>query len=118
MSAELRKSTRIYPKDLADYSVHLKILGDIISGTLGNISQGGLCAIMPESFHLENGLSVEGFLKDNPFQETMPFQGKVAWETEIMLKKIKRKMVGIQFTGSVDFPERLDAISLTLENEG
>ncbi len=53
MNSEIRKADRIFPKDFADYAVQLHTSDENFSGYLGNISETGLCAIMPASFQPE-----------------------------------------------------------------
>lgn len=115
MYSELRKATRIYPKDFSDYTVNIEINGFLLKGYLGNISSGGLCAIMNQDFPLTENSVINGFLMDEPFKQNMPFSGKIVWISDYLYKKDQKKMLGVEFNEKVNFPERLEAISIAIE---
>jgi hypothetical protein len=115
MSAENRKDTRIYPKDFSDFVVYFETNGFEFKGLLGNISMGGLCAIMPEDFPLRDGSDSVGYLLDQPYHTKIQFQGKIVWTSDYLFKKEKKIMLGIEFKEKLELPERLEAITIAVE---
>ncbi|MCP5512961.1 MAG: PilZ domain-containing protein [Leptospiraceae bacterium] len=100
---------------MADYTVHFEVNDNSYKGTLGNISAGGLCAIMDADFPITVNSACKGFLLDEPFQQKMPFYGKIVWLSNFIYKNQQKTMLGFEFTEEVVFPDRLEAISLTLD---
>lgn len=116
MNSDIRRAERIFPKDFADYSVQLHAGGENFSGYLGNISETGLCAIMPVNFRLEvNDLS-EGSVLHWPTGDNMEIAGRIAWRMSYEYQKKPHVMVGMEFSETITFPEYLLALSLSIED--
>lgn len=116
MRLEIRKSDRIFPKDFADYAVHLNASGENFSGYLGNISESGLCAIMPSTFQPEINDISEGSVLHWPTGDNMEIIGRIAWKTSYEFQKKPHTMIGMEFSETIIFPEYLLALSLSVED--
>ena len=116
MNSEIRKADRIFPKDFADYAVQLNANGDSFSGYLGNISETGLCAIMPANFPSEVNEINEGSVLHWPTGDNMEIAGRVAWKTNYEFQKKPHIMIGMEFSDKIIFPEYLLALSLSVED--
>lgn len=115
MNSDSRRYTRIYHKDLKDYKVIFRLPDDIYQGSLGNISDGGLCAILPKSFSTNRGELLKGYLLYVPYDEKYEFQGRVAWTSDYSMGGTMHTMIGLEFSGSVYLPEHLMALAMSLE---
>ncbi|MCB1177130.1 MAG: PilZ domain-containing protein [Leptospiraceae bacterium] len=116
MSSDFRKATRVYHKDLNHYKVNFSMDGIEYRGKLGNISENGMCAIMPTDFQAPQGSELQGYLLYEPLKEKIEVQGKVAWKTDYEHQNEIQQMFGMEFTGSVEFPEYLMALTMSFEN--
>jgi hypothetical protein len=114
MSSEIRKASRIFPKDFADYAVQLHASGENFSGYLGNISEKGLCAIMPATFQPEVDEQSEGSVLHWPTGDNMEIAGRIAWKTAYEFQKKPHTMIGMEFSEAITFPEYLLALSLSI----
>lgn len=115
MSSDFRKNTRIYHKDLIDYKVFLAFEGSVTQGSLGNISETGLCAIMPTNFKAEQGLAVKGHLLYAPQSDKIDIEGRVAWVADYEHSGVSQLMLGVEFSSPLPFPEHLMALSMSFE---
>lgn len=115
MNSESRRYTRIYHKDLKDYKVVFQFPDDMFQGSLGNISDGGLCAVLPKSFPASRGDLLNGYLLYLPYNEKYKFEGKVAWSSDYEFNGRLHVMIGLEFTSPVTLPEHLLALAMSLE---
>jgi hypothetical protein len=111
-----RKAPRIYPKDFADYSVSFELNGNIQKGFLGNISEGGLCAVMPPDFTCELDTTLKGFVLQEPLNDKLNFEGRIAWKLDYEINKSPKLMLGLEFSNPLELPEQLMVISLAVES--
>jgi hypothetical protein len=111
-----RKAPRVYPKDFADYSVNFDMDGSLSKGFLGNISEGGLCAVMSPDFICEVDSPIKGFVMQEPMQEKFSFDGRIAWKLDCEINKAPRLMLGLEFSVPLELPEQLMVISLSVES--
>ncbi len=115
MASDFRRATRVFHKDFVDYKVNLNFDGIVFKGDLGNISENGLCAIMPEEFNAVQGAVVNGFLTYEPAKEKIDLAGRIAWRTNYEHHKEPRIMLGMEFSEPFYFPEHLMALSMSFE---
>lgn len=111
-----RKAPRIYPKDFIDYAITFGEEGKTSKGFLGNISEGGLCAVMPIDFQVNVDSKEKGFIIHEPSKEKIPFEGRVAWKLEYDINKQPKLMIGLEFSAPLELPEQLMVISLSVES--
>lgn len=112
---EARRYTRIYHKDLKDYKVIIQLPDDLFQGNLGNISDGGLCAILPKSFPAEINKLIQGHLLYLPYGEKYKFEGRIAWFSDYEFNGKLHTMIGLEFTSPITLPEHLMALAMSLE---
>jgi hypothetical protein len=116
MSSNFRRATRIYHKDLAHYKVNISFNGVNYKGNLGNISENGMCAILPSDFIAPQGSYLKGFLFYEPLKEKILIEGKLAWKTDYEYHNESMVMFGMEFSEQVVFPEYLMALTMSFEN--
>lgn len=116
MSVENRAATRVYPKDFIDYTSQVEVDGVRYTGFLGNISETGMCAILPDNFSGQKGDIITGYVHHIPMDDKIEFSGKLVWTEDYEFRHKKYIMVGIQFTEMVDLPDYLFALSLAVES--
>lgn len=115
MNSDARRYTRIYHKDLKYYKVVLEKLGRVLQGELGNISEGGFCAILPQNTELQVGEIVSGYLYYIRETNRYPFEGKIAWFSDYKHQGKIYDMIGLEFTSPIALPEHLLALAMSLE---
>lgn len=115
MGSDFRRNNRIYHKDLIDYKVFFMENGNYVQGGLGNISESGLCAIMPIDFSIQAGDELQGYLSYAPQRDEMDISGRVAWVTDYEHHGTPQIMLGVEFFTPLHFPEHLMALSMSFE---
>lgn len=112
-----RTRPRISPRDFEDYSVQMLIGEEFYSGPLGNISEIGLCIVvpgqveMPEQAVVERG-SIHGRYLEHPIQ----FAGKIVWSAPSEALGEPATAAGVEFSSYTDLPEALLALSVATED--
>jgi len=112
-----RNRPRISPTDFIDFNVSLK-MGDFdLKGYLGNISENGLCAIIPyEGERLaEVGLESTGIISSRRLADNIDFKGRVAWASSSPIRGKPHMLVGVEFKSALSLPDEIIAISLASE---
>jgi hypothetical protein len=115
MELEARRAIRVYHKDFQDYFVNIEIEGIFYRGNLGNISETGLCAILPEDFVAMTNIIVSGSVEYIPLKDHLDFIGRIAWKTPYEFHRRKFVMIGMEFTQKIIFPEYLLALNLSFD---
>jgi hypothetical protein len=115
MPDEIRRATRVYPKDFVDYSVKLEYNDAIYTGFLGNISETGLCGILPQTFIADQNDVVDGSLVFNPLKDEIPISGKIVWKTDYNYNNDKYVMIGMHFVTPITLPEYLMALTMSVD---
>ena len=115
MNIDNRNATRVYPKDFIDYAVQVESQGFNYNGYLGNVSETGMCGILPLSFTVNKGESIKGHIHHIPLDDHIDFSGKVVWSEEYQFQKKQHVMIGVQFLELVELPDYLFALSLSFE---
>lgn len=115
MMNDNRKSVRIYPKDFLDYSVSVEWDGNSFNGTMGNISETGMCCILPIDTEIEKGDRISGCIQNVSSKEQIEYSGKVIWKDQFMIGGQYSYAIGIQFLEVIDLPDNLFALALAME---
>ena len=89
---------------------------NIQKGFLGNISEGGLCAVMPPEFTCELDTTLKGFVLQEPLNDKLNFEGRIAWKLDYEINKAPKLMLGLEFSNPLELPEQLMVISLAVES--
>lgn len=88
MSEDHRHSIRVYPRDFKDYDIFIQLeFGDSYNGHMGNVSETGLCCIMPEQCEVSMGDALSGYIQHIPMGERISFKGTVVWEKSYEFQK-------------------------------
>ncbi|MEM7181744.1 MAG: PilZ domain-containing protein [Spirochaetota bacterium] len=112
---ETRKDTRVYTKDFIDYSTRIEVGGSYYAGILGNISETGICVILPENFPKEEGLEIRGTVHHVALDETIQFTGKTVWTDDYLMENKSRVMIGARFSEKIELPDYLFMLSVDLD---
>lgn len=110
------RSARIAPKDFRDFTVQLHHEDAVTLGHLGNISDRGLCIVLPPGvdFPIEK-TPVEGYVLSRRMGEPLEFSGKVAWKAHGTVQGSEYLLAGIQFHTAQDLPDTLMALSISVD---
>ncbi|MBI3396379.1 MAG: PilZ domain-containing protein [Spirochaetia bacterium] len=114
-----RSRPRIAPKDFADYAVNIKLPGLKCDGFLGNISEDGLCAIVPFEGPLgsEPGTEITGEITSRRLAGPLAFQGRLAWVSSSSIHDRPHLLLGIEFKARMDLPDNLLALGLMTDDD-
>lgn len=113
---EYRKTIRIRPKEFEEYRVRIDLDELTLDGSLGNVSESGLCVIMTdESLVDEVGSAVSGAIFSRYRPEVVDFFGKVVWTQEHKKEQVIQYLSGIEFDEPVQLSNPLLLKSITAE---
>lgn len=110
-----KRSPRIYSNDLNKFKLELslQIAGSDFFGILGDISASGLCAVIPlaagDSLATEIGGEIFGTVLGRDLSEELQFEATVAWQEVATFEGKHSCLLGIEFSGSMDLPQILQA---------
>ncbi|MBI39270.1 MAG: hypothetical protein CMF59_06700 [Leptospiraceae bacterium] len=114
MDASDRRSERRAPKDLAQFTVELD--GNV-SGYLQNISEHGLCVVLPvDQPAMQAKQPVTGRVLGQGIRLDFPFQGKTVWFSIRKIEQTPYVFAGIEFNVPMEIPGSLISLSLARES--
>jgi len=112
-----RTHPRIAPRDFEDYSVQILIGDEFFSGPLGNISEVGLCIVVPAQVELpEDAVIDRGSIHGRRLEDPIQFQGKIVWSAPTDALGEPATAAGVEFSREIDLPDALLAVSVALED--
>lgn len=95
-----RRGIRLKPKEFEEYKVRIDLGELTLEGSLGNISDSGLCVILPEDALLDEvGSEVTGAIHSKIRTEYLDFQGRIAWSN--LSEDEKGYLSGIEFSQTI-----------------
>lgn len=109
-----RSRPRIAPKEFADYSVQVTLEDRYFTGKMGNISEEGMCVLIPGSVAVsDSGSAVKGTIQSRQLADTIGFNGSVAWASDAAVANRPHTLVGVKFDRSVELPVSLIALGMS-----
>lgn len=114
MDSSDRRSERRAPKDLAQFTVELN---ENVSGYLQNISEHGLCVVLPvDQPALQARQAVTGRVQAQGMRLDFTFEGKTVWFSIRKIEQTPYVFAGIEFNVPMEIPESLISLSLARES--
>ncbi|WP_244594461.1 PilZ domain-containing protein [Leptospira ryugenii] len=110
-----RRLPRISPREFRDFEIHLDVDGITIIGTLGNISEEGLCFLGEDDFlsdEVQN--SVIGTILWAGGTKRIFFEGKIMWVQTSKIRGKEYQLAGVQFNEKLNLTDSLLARSLQI----
>jgi len=108
-----RRSERRAPKDLDQFTVELS---NGASGYLFNISEHGLCVVLPvDQPAMQARQQVDGTVKGRGLNLDFSFEGRTVWFSVRKLDQTPYVFAGIEFPGQKEIPASLISHSLARE---
>ncbi len=110
------RSPRVYANALNKFKLelNLNIAGEEFFAMLGDISETGLCAVVPVSkgavLHTEIGADIEGVLLGKDLEEKMHFVARVAWQSMGTVGKQDAYLVGVEFHQPAPIPAPVKSV--------
>ncbi|WP_010570447.1 PilZ domain-containing protein [Leptospira broomii] len=108
------RSPRFYPKDFNEYIVHVESGLITLEGKLGNISESGICILMPGE-DLPTTVAIEGSVIERKTGKRLEFLGDVVWCISKQIGTKEKFLYGIRFRFPMELTESLILINLSLE---
>lgn len=114
-----RSRTRISPRDFIDYVVSIQIGAVEYQGFLGNISENGLCAIIPHSGAVDApaGVSVSGRVVSRRLEGPLSYKGRAAWQSSSQIHNQPHVLIGVEFEKTMSLPDPLLALGMSTDSE-
>lgn len=113
-----RKNTRIYLEEYRDFTVHLQLAEISFDGFLANISQTGLCIILPADVsHLDVPEESMGAIMSSRLREPIDFNGTIIWTAEEHHNGKMHLLAGIRFNEHIAMPNSIIAMSIATEDK-
>ncbi|MCR9142853.1 MAG: PilZ domain-containing protein [bacterium] len=119
----LKRSPRLYHNVLNKFKLELSlnIAGSEFFGILGDLSEDGLCAVIPvedgSMLATENGGEVHGSILGKDLREELKFDARIAWQEMATFKGKHSFLLGIEFIESVKLPEVLQETLLRVASK-
>ncbi|MCB1168710.1 MAG: PilZ domain-containing protein [Leptospiraceae bacterium] len=114
MDSSDRRSERRAPRNLEQFAVSME---DNIHGYLENISQHGLCVVLPiDQPALQRGQKVSGRVLGRGIKVDLPFSGNTVWFSIRKIDQTPYVYAGIEFESPMEIPESLISHSLARES--
>lgn len=113
-----RNKPRVYTNEMNHFEVHLDLGDNGATGYIGDISEEGMCAVVP-------GDDTPGFEKDAPLTgkiggsylpEEMRFEAEVVWQSASEQRGQKVQLLGLKFTKAVDLPDQVIAALMVTDD--
>jgi|JI9StandDraft_1071089.scaffolds.fasta_scaffold329795_1 hypothetical protein len=109
-----RKVNRITPKEFEDYRVLLELGELTLEGSLGNISETGLCVIMNDNSLLDEiGEDISGIVMSKEKKDKVHFTGKILWYKVQKSNNDLTHQSGIEFSSKINLTQALILKNLT-----
>ena len=109
-----RVKKRIYNKEFVNFTVQLQKDNKNVQGYLGDISDEGMCAILPgiDIGDFIKGDQLTGTLGGKHLREEMRFDARIIWKSEEEVRKEPALLIGLNFNGRIDLPDAVIAAEL------
>lgn len=107
-----RNKPRVYSSEMNNFRVHLDLGGQgVLEGYLGDISEEGMCAILPGGVELQLAKDdrIKGSIGGSYLKEDMPFEARFVWQSGSEHQNRTVRQVGLQFVESVSLPDPIIA---------
>ncbi len=107
-----RNKPRVYTSEMNHFQVRLDLGGSgMLEGYLGDISEEGMCAILPgsEELQLAKDDRVKGSIGGSYLKDDMPFEARFVWQSGSEHNNRSVRQVGLQFMESVSLPDPIIA---------
>ncbi len=112
-----RSFPRVAVREFEDYSVQLLLEDCFYSGMLGNISEKGLCILIPGAVEIpERSRRIErGNILSRYLEERIEFSGDIIWTAPAESHEERLTLAGVEFDAPLELPVQLTAISMAAE---
>jgi len=115
--ADKRMQERVFPRDFQDFKVHLRLADLTINGTLGNLSEEGMCAIVQGhapsvAEALTTNRAISGMIEGPRLKHNLSVSGQVIWTDERELNAQPARFVGVKFDQPIELPEAVLALCM------
>ena len=114
---EKRKRQRMIPPDFRDFNVQLKQADLTMIGSLGNISEEGMLALIPGETDpkVDEKVFFEGSIRTKRLKQDLTFRARKVWSEVRPLHNEPYHFIGMQFEDSMSLPDALIAFELAAE---
>lgn len=108
-----RNKPRVYTNEMNHFTVRLCEAGSgtEYTGYVGDISEEGLCAVLPGEAEREFSAEVElkGEIGGSYLPENMSFAARLVWQSASEERGESVRLLGLQFQDQVDLPDQVIA---------
>jgi hypothetical protein len=109
-----RNHSRIAPRDFQGFDVQVTLGDRYFTGELGNISEEGLCVLLPGTVRASDFDSVRGAIQARHLGVAFDFNGKVAWTSDAVHAGRPCTLVGVDFEQELELPPAVIALGMAV----
>lgn len=112
-----RRRQRMIPPDFRDFNVQLKKADLTMFGSLGNISEDGMLALIPgeSAPQIENDTIFDGVIRSARLSKELTFRARKVWSELRLIHNSPYHLIGMQFIEDITLPDTLIAFELAAE---
>lgn len=105
------------PPDFRDFNVQLKQADLTMIGSLGNISEDGMLALIPGEIDppMEKDAVFDGVIRSSRLSEDLVFRARKVWSEVRPIQNSPYHLIGMQFIEDITLPDTLIAFELAAE---
>lgn len=106
-----RNKPRVYTNEMNHFEVRLNQAEAVHTGYIGDISEEGMCAVIPgsKSPGIEKGAHLSGTIGGSYLPEEMAFEAELVWQSAGEQRGQQAQLLGLRFTSAVDLPDQVIA---------
>ena len=114
-----RRRPRVYTNEMNHFEVILEAGESRWAGYVGDISEEGMCAVLPGSAWVaaDEGGILRGRIGGSYLSSELNFEARVVWQSSSEHRGQAVQLVGLQFSGAVELPDQVIAALLVSEED-
>lgn len=107
-----RTHSRVETRTFQDFRVQVTVDDRYFAGELGNISETGLCVLVPGRITVRPGVRIRGTVQARHLAVHLEFVGRVAWTAEAVKAGRPCILLGVDFDREIELPPSVIALGM------
>ncbi|MEQ9363946.1 MAG: PilZ domain-containing protein [Leptospirales bacterium] len=108
-----RTYSRVASRTFQDFHAQVTAGDRYFAGELGDISESGLCILLPGAVEIRDGQEIQGTVQSGHLPVKIQFSGSVAWTSEAIKAGKPCLLVGVQFERDIELPPAVIALGMS-----
>lgn len=110
-----RSHSRVAPRTFRGFSVQASVDERYFAAELGNISENGLCLLIPGRVKVREHDNIEGLVQASHLNVRLEFNGRVAWTAVATRSSRDLTLIGVEFSEEIELPTSLIALGMAAD---